>query len=132
MLVVETRPIFSVTATERSFVLGVIRLEKRVFAATLAQKAAGGRLPAELLALVEEDLFEHYWTRTTAKSWERMDAHWRNRHPGLYWERFMTGSALRTWCKLAVSVVQLQFFVNMAECKLSRPPGQPEPHSRGS
>ena len=103
MLVVETRPVYSVAATERSFVLGVIRLEKRTFARMLVGRTAGRRLPTELAALVEDHLFEHYWAQTTAKSWDRTDALWRERHPALYWERYMTEDAVRTWCKLAVS-----------------------------
>ncbi|KAL1627641.1 hypothetical protein SLS56_006262 [Neofusicoccum ribis] len=104
MLVVETRPVYSVAATERSFVLGVIRLEKRTFARMLVGRAAGCRLPTELAALIEDRLFEHYWAQTTAKSWDRTDALWRERHPALYWERYMTEDAVRTWCKLAESL----------------------------
>lgn len=103
MLVTDTHPIYSVTATEHSFVLGVIKLEKRSFVQMLATKTTGHALPAELIEIVVEHLHEHYWTSTN-KSWERTDALWREGHPGLYWERYMTEDTLRTWCKLAESL----------------------------
>lgn len=67
----------------------------------LATKTTGHALPTELIEIVVEHLHEHYWTSTN-KSWERTDALWREGHPGLYWERYMTEDTLRAWCKLAV------------------------------
>ncbi|KAH7061454.1 hypothetical protein B0J12DRAFT_725021 [Macrophomina phaseolina] len=100
MLIVETQPIFSVTATEKSFVLGVLRLQKRGFVQMLVRKTIGHLLPTDLTVIIEDDLFENYWART-AKTWERTDGLWKEGHPGLYWERYMTEDALRAWCKLA-------------------------------
>lgn len=103
MLAFDARPIYSVVSMERSFILGVIRLEKRLFVSMLSLKAAGHKLPTELFELVEDHLWDHYWTNTTAKRWERLDKIWRERHQGLLWEKFMTKSALDAWSKLAVS-----------------------------
>ncbi|EKG21929.1 hypothetical protein MPH_00849 [Macrophomina phaseolina MS6] len=101
MLIVETQPIFSVTATEKSFVLGVLRLQKRGFVQMLVRKTIGHLLPTDLTVIIEDDLFKNYWARTV-KTWERTDGLWKEGHPGLYWERYMTEDALRAWCKLAV------------------------------
>ncbi|KAF2140455.1 uncharacterized protein K452DRAFT_359533 [Aplosporella prunicola CBS 121167] len=103
MFFIETRAVYSVVATERSFVRGVSRLEKRLFARMLTNKTLKRKLPAEIAEIVEDDLFDHYWA-PTAKSWERVDDLWRRKHPALYWERFMTENAMRAWGTLADSL----------------------------
>ena len=54
MFVVGFHFVFSVKATGRSFVLGVIRLETRMFIRNLPQNAVGCMLPTKLIVLMEE------------------------------------------------------------------------------